>query len=72
LPDGFIGLIMAGIADSPIRRLLINDLGSFVPWAACADRRLSPVAPKGLSTLDTADAYFRDILTPFGAPTDAQ
>jgi pimeloyl-ACP methyl ester carboxylesterase len=70
---GFIGLIMAGMADSPIRSLLINDIGPFVPWAAL--RRIGDylrVAPKGFPDLDAAEAYFRDILAPFGALTDAQ
>jgi pimeloyl-ACP methyl ester carboxylesterase len=70
---GFIGLIMAGMADSPIRSLLINDIGPFVPWAAL--RRIGDylrVAPKAFQTLDAAEAYFRDILAPFGALTDGQ
>jgi pimeloyl-ACP methyl ester carboxylesterase len=70
---GFIGLIMAGMADSPIRSLLINDIGPFVPWAAL--RRIGDylrVAPKAFPTLDAAETYFRDILAPFGALTDGQ
>jgi pimeloyl-ACP methyl ester carboxylesterase len=70
---GFIGLIMAGMADSPIRSLLINDIGPFVPWAAL--RRIGDylrVAPRGFPDMEAAEAYFREILAPFGALTDAQ
>ena len=70
---GLIGLIMAGMAGSPIRSLLINDIGPFLPWAAL--RRIGDylrVAPGGFPTLEEAEAYFRDILAPFGALTDDQ
>ena len=70
---GFIGVIMAGMVDSPIRSLLINDIGPFVPWAAL--RRIGDylrVAPKAFPTLDAAEAYFRNILAPFGTLTDGQ
>ena len=70
---GLIGMVMAGMADSPIRSLLINDIGPFLPWAAL--RRIGDylrIAPKELPSLNAAEAYFRDILAPFGALTDAQ
>ena len=49
---GLIGMVMAGMADSPIRSLLINDIGPFVPWAAL--RRIGDylrIAPKELKRL---------------------
>lgn len=70
---GLTGMVMAGMADSPIRSLLINDIGPFVPWAAL--RRIGDylqVAPKDLPSLEAAEAYLRDILAPFGSLTDAQ
>ena len=70
---GLIGMVMAGMADAPIRSLLVNDIGPFLPWAAL--RRIGDylrVAPKSLPDLDAAEAYFRDILAPFGDLTDAQ
>ena len=70
---GLIGMVMAGMADTPIRSLLINDIGPFLPWAAL--RRIGDylrVAPKALPNLEAAEAYFRDILAPFGDLTDAQ
>jgi len=51
LLDGFIGLIIAGIADSPIRRRLINDVSWFVPGAAWGGSAIISGPAQGFSTL---------------------
>lgn len=70
---GLTGMIVAGMKDSPIRRLVINDIGPFLPYAAL--RRLGDnvrKAPRHFEDLKSAEAYFREALAPFGALTDEQ
>lgn len=70
---GLTGMIMAGMKDSPIRRLVINDIGPFLPWAAL--RRLGDNvrnAPQFFDSLEEAEVYFRATLAPFGPLTDEQ
>lgn len=70
---GLIGMVMAGMPDPPIGRLVINDIGPFIPWAAL--RRLGDnvrFAQRRFDGLDQAEAYFRTVLAPFGTLTDAQ
>lgn len=68
----FIGMILAAQPDSPIRRLVINDAGPFVPKAA-PQRILSYVgmAPPFASIADV-ERYLREIHAPFGDLTDEQ
>lgn len=69
---GLIGMSLAAGRHSPIRRMVINDIGPFVPRAAL--RRLGdylggdPVFPD----LDAAVRWLRDVRAPFGPLTDAQ
>ncbi|HEY7382264.1 MAG TPA: alpha/beta hydrolase [Beijerinckiaceae bacterium] len=70
---GLIGMVLAGLPDSPVRRLVINDIGPFIPWAAL--RRLGDNlinAPADFPDLDTAERYFREVLAPFGELTKTQ
>jgi pimeloyl-ACP methyl ester carboxylesterase len=69
---GLIGMILAAQPNSPIRRLVINDTGPFVPKAA-PQRILTYVgtAPKFPAMVD-ADRYLREIYSPFGTLTDEQ
>jgi pimeloyl-ACP methyl ester carboxylesterase len=30
---GLIGMVLAGLPGSPIRRIVINDIGPYLPWA---------------------------------------
>ena len=64
---GLIGMIMAGQPDSPVRRLVINDIGPFIPWQAL-HRLANSVrnAPRAFPTLDAAVAYYRMNLAQFG------
>jgi pimeloyl-ACP methyl ester carboxylesterase len=62
-----IGMIMAGLDHSPVERLVVNDIGPFLPWAALY--RLGSYLrqmPTSFADLAAAEAYFREILAPFG------
>ena len=68
---GQIGMILAAQANTPIRRLVLNDVGPFIPKEA--PRRLleyvgNPPAP--FESLDDAETYLRGIYAPFGDVTD--
>ena len=69
---GLIGMILAAQPSSPIRRLVINDTGPFVPKAA-PQRILAYVgtAP-AFSTMTDAERYLRGVYAPFGGLTDEQ
>jgi pimeloyl-ACP methyl ester carboxylesterase len=63
---GMIGIVLAAQPGSPIRRLVLNDAGAFVPKAA-TERVLSYVgkAP-AFSSLHEVEQYLRGVLAPYG------
>ena len=70
---GLIGTVLAGQLQSPIRRLVVNDIGPFLPWAALS--RLSNnvrSAPRRFADMAAAERYFRATLAPFGRLSDAE
>jgi pimeloyl-ACP methyl ester carboxylesterase len=64
---GLIGIVLAGLPGSPIRRLVVNDIGPFLPWEGLAriGSYLSAM-PADFHDLGEAEAYFREVLAPFG------
>lgn len=69
---GLIGMILAAQAGSPIRHLVMNDIGPFIPKAAL-ERIASYVgqAPD-FASLEQMEAYVRTISASFGPLTDVQ
>lgn len=70
---GLVGMMLAAQPDNPIRRLVINDIGPFIPGAAL--RRLGlylNAPPPRFADLVEAEAYLRTTLAPFGTLTDTQ
>lgn len=68
---GLIGLMLAAQPHTPIRKLVLNDIGPFVPQAALA--RLAGYvgqAPE-FATAEELEAYIRRIHAPFGLKEDA-
>ncbi len=69
---GLIGMMLAAQPGSPIRSLLVNDVGPFIPKAAL--ERLADyvgLAPT-FATAKDVEAYLRDVHAPFGPLTDAE
>jgi pimeloyl-ACP methyl ester carboxylesterase len=63
---GLIGIFMAAQPNSPIRRLVLNDAGPFIPKEA--PRRLLTyvgTTPK-FASMEEAEQYYRNILVPYG------
>src|SRR5262245_29606575 len=70
---GLIGIVLAGLPGNPIRRLVINDIGPFLPWAGLARIGAYVTAmPADFHDLGEAEAYFRQVLAPFGDLPDEQ
>ncbi|MCX8102635.1 MAG: alpha/beta hydrolase [Geminicoccaceae bacterium] len=69
---GLIGMALAAAPGSPIRRLVLNDVGPFVPKAALETIRSYVGQDPLFATLEEAEAYLRRIHAPFGRLSDAQ
>jgi pimeloyl-ACP methyl ester carboxylesterase len=33
---GLIGIVLAGLPETPIRRIVVNDIGPYLPWSGLA------------------------------------
>lgn len=69
---GLLGMMLAAQGDTPIRRMVVNDVGPFIP-AAALHRIGSFVGqdPK-FANFAAAEAYFREVSAPFGDLSDDQ
>ncbi len=69
---GLIGMMLAAQPKSPIRRLIMNDVGPRVP--ADALRRLAEYVGKDyhFASFEEFEAYVRKVSAPFGPLSDAQ
>ena len=69
---GLIGMMLAAQPCSPIRRLVMNDVGPFLPRAAL--ERMAQYVGKAPAFPDVAayEEYLRQVAAPFGPLTDAQ
>ena len=68
---GLIAMMLAAQPATPIRRLVINDIGPYIPGAAL--RRLGVylnAPPPRFADLAEAEHYIRTTLAPFGALND--
>ena len=70
---GIVGLTLAAQAGArPVRRLVLNDVGPYIPTRAL--QRIGhylTTQPERFATLDAAEAHVRCILEPFGPLSDA-
>ncbi|MFD3191941.1 alpha/beta fold hydrolase [Sedimentitalea sp. HM32M-2] len=66
---GLMGISLAGMENSPISRLVINDIAPEIPLPAL--RRVSRyIRNKTFEDLESAEAHLRETLAPFGPMTD--
>lgn len=69
---GILGMLLAGQPDTPVTRLVLNDLGPVI--TASSLQRIGQyvgTAPD-FPSLEAAEAYLREVSAPFGPLTDAQ
>ncbi|MGE0419024.1 MAG: alpha/beta fold hydrolase [Acetobacteraceae bacterium] len=72
---GICGMLIAATAGNPITRLVLNDLGPFIPAAALArirDTMADPTTPATFPDLAALERHLRTIHAPFGTLTDDQ
>lgn len=69
---GLIGMLLAAQPGSPIRKLVMNDVGPLIPRASL--ERLAAYVGKASSyeTFEEFEQYIRVVSAPFGPLTDAQ
>ena len=69
---GIIGMLMAAQNGSPIRRMVVNDVGPFIPKAAL--ERIGSYVGKDISfaSIDEAETYIRFVSAGFGPLSDEQ
>ena len=70
---GLIGMVLTGMAGSPISRLVVNDIGPDVPASAVARVGIRIVGdPSSFASLDEAERYNRKIFASCGDLSDEQ
>jgi len=69
---GLIGMLLAAQPESPIRRLVMNDVGPFIPKAALERLAIYVGADPRFDTLEAVERYLRQVFAPFGPLTDEQ
>ncbi len=59
---GLIGMVLAALPGSPVRRIVINDIGPYLPWAGLLRLGANPnEAPKDFETIRAAELYLRRV-----------
>jgi pimeloyl-ACP methyl ester carboxylesterase len=69
---GLIGMFLAAKKSSPIRRLVLNDVGALVPWSALFRMKGYITRGRSFASEGEAETYLREVCAPFGPLTDAQ
>lgn len=70
---GLVGIVMASMDGAPLRRMVVNDVGPLLPSRALL--RLGQYLwsmPKSFANFHAAEAYFREILAPYGSLGDSE
>ena len=69
---GLIGMLLAAKKNSPIRRLVLNDVGPLVPWRALFRMKGYITRGRRFASEREVEDYLRDVCAPFGSLSDAQ
>lgn len=69
---GLIGMMLAAQPGTPIRRLIVNDVGPFIPKAALQRIGSYVGGDPRFGGLEAVELYLRQVHAPFGPLTDAQ
>ncbi len=63
---GLIGMMLSALPGSPIERLLLNDIGPFIPKSALARLAAYVGADPRFPDMAAAERYVREVHAPFG------
>ena len=69
---GLIGILLAAQPRSPIRRLVLNDVGPFIPWAALMRMKGYALTSPRYATFEAAEARLRAACNSWGPIGDDQ
>jgi pimeloyl-ACP methyl ester carboxylesterase len=69
---GLIGMMLAAQPHSPIRRLVVNDVGPFIPRASLERIAKHVGKAPAFADIDAFEQYLRQVAAPFGPLTDNQ
>ena len=69
---GICGMLIAAARGQPIRRMVLNDIGPFIPKASLARIASYIGTPPDFADQKAVETYLRRIHAPFGHLTDAQ
>jgi pimeloyl-ACP methyl ester carboxylesterase len=69
---GICGMLIAAASGQPITRLVLNDIGPFIPAAALARIRDAIAEPRAFADLAAVEAHLRRIHAAIGTLTDGQ
>jgi len=69
---GLIGMLLAAKRGSPIRRLVLNDVGAFISWGSLYRLKGYIAGGGAFKSIDEVEAYLREACAPFGPLTDEQ
>jgi pimeloyl-ACP methyl ester carboxylesterase len=67
---GLIGMLLAAKPGSPIRRLVLNDVGPFVPWAGLVRLKGHVGNESSFADMAEVERYFRHVCAEFGELDD--
>jgi len=67
---GLIGMLLAAKPGSPIRRLVLNDIGPFISWGSLYRLKGYVAGGGAFKSLTEVEAYLRDACAAFGPLTD--
>ncbi len=69
---GIIGILLASQPGSPIRRLVLNDIGALIPWSALSRLKGFVRRHEPFADLEAAERHVREVCASFGPLNDAQ
>jgi pimeloyl-ACP methyl ester carboxylesterase len=69
---GICGMLIGAASGQPITRLILNDIGAFIPVAGLERIRDYIGLQHEFADMDALEAYLRRVHAPFGALTDRQ
>jgi pimeloyl-ACP methyl ester carboxylesterase len=69
---GLIGMLLAAKPGSPIRRLVLNDVGPFISWGSLYRLKGYVAGGGSFGSIAEVETYLREACAPFGPLTDEQ
>jgi len=69
---GLVGMALAAQAGTPVKKLILNDVGPVISRAALERIAAYAAEPRTFATFEDAERYLRAIAAPFGPHSEAQ